>query len=130
MADFVPSRPQTSFPTESQEMKGWFQQIWTFIRGITWVAASQTTTVNAKREMWFYPVDTTAGAVVVNLPPASGNLGKQYAVKRTAGANAVTLTPNGTDTIDGAATLAIGTTGDTAWVVSDGVNKWYKIKTF
>lgn len=50
-------------------------------------------------------VNTTSGAVSITLPIARG--GKDYTIVRVAGTNAVSLTPNGTDKINGAATLSL-----------------------
>ena len=64
-------------------------------------------------------------SITVTLPTAVGNTGKQYTVKNV-DATSVTLDPNGTQTIDGATTLALGTQYDTANIVSDGAN-WHRI---
>lgn len=50
-------------------------------------------------------VDTTAGVVEVTLPDAISR--RKITIIRTAGANNVTLTPVGTDTIDGSASKTI-----------------------
>lgn len=49
-------------------------------------------------------VDTTAGNVVITLPPANQNTGKRVEVTKIVAAN--TLTVASADLIDGAATLA------------------------
>ena len=54
--------------------------------------------------------DSTAGVIVLNLP--AGVDGKTYTVKDgagTAGTNAITVTPNGAETIEGAATYSVDT---------------------
>lgn len=127
--EFLPVRPAAEAQADQFYMRGWFTHLWRYIRGQNAVGAAQTATFSTDNEYVFYPVDTTAGAVVVNLPPVNGNLGKMFIIKRTAGANNVTLTPAGSDTIDGAGTLAIGTTGHSAWIVSDGNTTWYQIRT-
>jgi hypothetical protein len=65
-----------------------------------------------------------AGASVVNLPTAVGITGKVYCIKRlsAAGPNAVVITPNGIETIDGAASLTLNAFGQSASVTSDGAN--------
>src|SRR3990167_2432058 len=50
-------------------------------------------------------VNTTAGAVTVTLPDAITL--KKVTIIRTAGANNVTITPVGTDTVDGSASKTI-----------------------
>ena len=55
-------------------------------------------------------VTTAGGAVTVTLPPAADYLGRRFTVKKTNAAGAsVTLDGDGSETIDGAATLAWST---------------------
>ena len=57
-------------------------------------------------------VDTSGGAVTINLPLALPSKGSSVYIKDysgTAGTNAITVVPTGTDTIDSDATLIIGT---------------------
>ena len=70
-------------------------------------------------------VDTTAGAVTINLD-AAGTLGTNYvlAIKVTNATNNVTIDPNGTETIDGALTKVLDTLYDWVVIVSDGSN-WH-----
>lgn len=72
-------------------------------------------------------VDASGGAIDVNLPAASAANGQIFSVKKVdATANAVTLTPDGADTIDGDATQPITTQYDSLTVVSDG-STWHII---
>src|SRR6478752_291227 len=48
--------------------------------------------------------DATSGVLLANLPAASGCIGQKFIIKKITAANTVTITPNGADTIDGAAT--------------------------
>lgn len=53
-------------------------------------------------------VDATAGAKVVNLPTGASSVGRIIRVRKSdTSENGVTITPNGADTIDGAATKVI-----------------------
>jgi hypothetical protein len=77
--------------------------------------------------------DATAGAIVLNLPPAAAaydaarGAGMVVVVKRlNDGANAVTITPDGAEAVDGAGTLALGTQYHVATIVSDGTT-WHRI---
>jgi hypothetical protein len=71
--------------------------------------------------------DATGGAITVNLPAAAGADGMVLTVKRiNSGANAVTLDGSGAETIDGAATLALGTQYHSATIACNGI-AWYVI---
>jgi hypothetical protein len=75
-------------------------------------------------------VDATAGAVTLTLPScASFVLRRRVVVKHTAGANNVTLNPQGSEQIDllSAGTgLALNSIGDVVELVTDNV-KWYRV---
>lgn len=69
--------------------------------------------------------DATAGAITVNLPTAAMNRDRVLICKKTdAGANAVTIDPSGSETIDGAATLAITTQYQSYTIQCDGMAWW------
>lgn len=65
-------------------------------------------------------VNTTSGSVTVTLPPAANCKGRIYQFKKTVAANTVTLDPDGSETIDGAATLAWTTQYQSYTLCSDG----------
>jgi hypothetical protein len=72
-------------------------------------------------------VDTSGGAVTVTLTPAAAITGREYIIKKTTGdANAITIDPNGAETIDGAATHVFGgaVAMDSRTVQSDGTSWW------
>lgn len=67
--------------------------------------------------------DATAAALTVTLPPAAVNKGKVLVVKKIdASLNAVTIDGHGTETIEGAATVALSTRWASRTVQSDGTN--------
>ena len=69
--------------------------------------------------------DATSGAITVNLRAATNMTGKVYTIKKTdASANAVTVDPNGTETVDGAATYALTVQYQSVTIACDGTN-WY-----
>ena len=74
----------------------------------------------------YIPVDASGGAVIITLIPSNTkNKGKQYEIsKRDSSAYTVTLTGDGTDTINGASTLVISFQNSTAHIVADGVGGW------
>jgi hypothetical protein len=68
--------------------------------------------------------DATAGAVVINLPAASGS-GRQITVKKIdSTSNSCTPTRNGTDTIDGATTVSVTFQYAVSSVVDTSSGKW------
>ncbi len=72
-------------------------------------------------------VDATAGNKVVNLPAISGLSGnREYAVKKVdASGNTVTVTANGSDTIDGAATVVLSSQYDYVRIVAG--TEWHVV---
>jgi len=70
-----------------------------------------------------YSIDTTGGAVTATLP-ASSTAGAQIRLKLRAGANAVTITPDGSDTIDGLSSYTLDTLHATITLVDSGLGAW------
>ena len=70
-------------------------------------------------------ISDAGGSAVVNLPVASSSSEKRYLIKKTnSSANTVTITPNGADTIEGAATLVLSTQYSYYEIQSDGTASW------
>jgi hypothetical protein len=70
-------------------------------------------------------VDTTAGAITLNLPTAIGHAGSGYRildVAGTAGTNAITVDGFNAQTVDGATTAVINTPRGYLEIFSDGAN--------
>jgi hypothetical protein len=67
--------------------------------------------------------DATSAAFTISLPTAAGITGRRYTIKKTdASANAITVDPAGSETIDGAATKSLSAQWDWLTVQSDGTN--------
>lgn len=67
--------------------------------------------------------DATSGAIVVNLPAAASNAGKQINVKKIdSSENTVTVDGNGSETVDGQATQVLSAQYENITTVSDGTN--------
>lgn len=65
--------------------------------------------------------DATNGAITVNLPPAADWVGLEIIVKKLdTAANNVTVSPDGTETIDGASSYDLVNQWDTVTLYSDG----------
>ena len=68
-------------------------------------------------------VDTTSGAITINLPALSGILGRTYTIKKIAGSNDITVDPSGSETIDGDTTKAITATYSAMHIIA-GPTEW------
>lgn len=87
---------------------------------VTAPTAASTTTGSAKI---LYLCDAAGGAFAANLPAASTCSGMAVAFKKIdATANAITVTPNGADKIDGAASYIINAQYQYLIISSDGTN--------
>lgn len=72
-------------------------------------------------------VNAVSGTIVVQLPPATNAQDRIWVVKKIdASGNTVDLTPDGSDTIDGASTYSLVTQYDVVHVVSNGT-AWFTI---
>ena len=65
--------------------------------------------------------DTSSGAITINLPACSSNKDKTVTIKKTTNdTNQITITPNGTDEIDGDTSVILGGYNSAIVMVSDG----------
>jgi len=73
----------------------------------------------------FGKYDSTAGNLVANIPAAADvKKGDKVGAFNQAGANSVTVTRSGGDTIDGAAADTVLAAGEKVILISDGVSDW------
>jgi hypothetical protein len=88
------------------------------------VTSTSTTPYTLDDEV-FLNVDASGGNKVVNLPSSSGISGRFYYIKKVdSSANTVTVTPDGVETIDGAATFVLTAPMEVVGVYTDGSNWW------
>ena len=86
----------------------------------TYVAAVKTANYTTKHYLdEIVPFDTTSGVLVCTLATAVGWAGKKYTIVKVLGGNTLTIDPTGSETVGGAATLAVTTA---VTVVSDDAN--------
>ena len=72
-----------------------------------------------------YLIDATAGAITVNLPTAVGVSGAGYTIVKTdATGFAVTIDPNGSETLSGSATKILTSFASAVPIISDNANWW------
>lgn len=70
-------------------------------------------------------ITNNAGNILMRLPAISGsNEGEVHEFYKTQAGGTGIITPNGTDTIDGAASLTMNTQYQYVRVVSDGIGNW------
>lgn len=82
-------------------------------------SAGYTTTANDG----FIAVDASGAARTITLITAVGNTGLRYTIKKTdSSANTVVIDGNGSQTIDGAVTVALSRQYEAITIVSDGAN--------
>lgn len=91
------------------------------------VATNTTATVTDRTLL----VDAAEGSVTITLPAVSGLAGFRLNVKvltTNAGANTVTVDPNGSETVDGSSASLTSTTAYTSWQLHCDGAAWYLIK--
>jgi len=93
--------------------------------GISAKTANYTATANDGT----IEVDATSGAVTITLPAVSGAAGRIYVIKKTdASANAVTVDPNASETIDGATTASLASQYSTITIQANAAGTaWHKV---
>lgn len=91
--------------------------------------ATKNATFTAGASEEYFMCDTSGGSFIGNLPTAVGISGKRYTFKRIGtDYNYVTITPNGGESIDGAATtLLLRTPNESLTIMSDGAG-WQVIE--
>ena len=83
---------------------------------------SSLTTLNTTHG--FVLCDASSGAFTVNLPAASSR--KKYHIKKIdSSINAITISANGADTIEGSASKSLATQYKSYTIYSDGSSTWY-----
>ncbi len=85
--------------------------------------ATKTASYTATIEDHILIVDASGGARTITLPTAAGITGRQYIIKKKdSSVNVVTIAADGSETIDGDATIAISMQWQVRTLVSDGAN--------
>lgn len=84
---------------------------------------SVTANTTAKLDDFTIRCDCTGGAITVALPLAADAFGQILVIKKIdASGNSATIDPNGTELIDGGASVAIGTQNETKIIQSNGTS--------
>lgn len=89
------------------------------------VPSAKSATFTASRIAELYLCDATTAAFTANLPAATGSGLLFTFIKTDAGANAVTVDGNGSETINGATTKVLAAQYDKVTVIDGATGKWY-----
>jgi hypothetical protein len=85
------------------------------------ISSSQTAPVDKHLLL----VNASGGSVTITLPTAVGRAGKDYVIKKIdISTNTVVIDGNGSETIDGLASIDTAIEGDAVTIESDGANWW------
>jgi hypothetical protein len=99
-----------------QQLADLFASLAALNLAVTVISAQQTLTTQQ------LVVTNSGSAFDLDLPASSLNTGRTYRIYNK-GAGAVTITPNGSDTIGGAASLVLAQ-GESVIITSDGIGNW------
>lgn len=96
---------------------------WIPVSGLTPNVATKTSAYTVTATDGLVKCDATSAAFTVTLPTAVGMAGKIYIIKKIdASANAVTIDGDGSETIDGSATVSLSAQWNKYVLMSDGSN--------
>jgi hypothetical protein len=96
---------------------------WVPISGLTPNVSSKTSAYTVTATDGLVKCDATSAAFTVTLPTAVGITGKIYIIKKVdASANAITIDGDGSETIDGSATVSLSAQWNKYVLMSDGSN--------
>jgi hypothetical protein len=118
-ADYVPwvqDSDGEAFTATFQQLADLFASLAALNLTVTVISAQQTLTTQQ------LVVANSGSAFDLDLPASSLNTGRTYHIYNK-GAGAVTITPNGSDTIGGAASLVLAQ-GESVIITSDGIGNW------
>ena len=73
--------------------------------------------------------DTSSGAITVNLPAIASSAGREIVIKNLGG-NAVTIDPNGAETIDGASDNQLSGQYSKVTLFCDGTTEWHTVSAY
>jgi len=109
----------TNAPTSHMEVNG--------SMGMKAETISATTTLSGNNNIIL--ANSTAGNIMLTLPPAANCSNRVYTIKKISAANTVTLDGNAAELIDGATTYVMSTQYVSVTIVSNG-SQWYIVGSF
>ena len=103
------------------------EQILTKSERHAYTSISTNTTLDATQNV--VDVDATSASVAITLPTAVGINGREYVVRKLdSSANTVTITPNGSETVNGSSDIVLDEQYESTIIYSDGAN-WIQLAT-
>lgn len=120
-------RPPVYDSKERYGIQGWLQEVYRAIVRRT-ALTTQTTSYTIQNNIFYVRADATSGAMTVTLPLATSSEGRQVLIcKVDASANAVTVDGNGSETIQGSASISLASQWDKALLICNGNDGWERI---
>jgi hypothetical protein len=102
----------------------WLSRLWNHLRFFTGVK-TVTAAYEVEDHIFYLRANASGGAFAVKLPAAVKYIGRTIFIKKVDNsANAVTVTPNGSDTIEGSATLSLAAQWDEAHLIAGASGSW------
>jgi hypothetical protein len=103
------------------------EQILTKSERHAYTSISTNTTLDATQNV--VDVDVTSASVAITLPTAVGINGREYVIRKLdSSANTVTITPNGSETVNGSSDIVLDEQYESTIIYSDGAN-WIQLAT-
>jgi hypothetical protein len=103
------------------------EQILTKSERHAYTSISTATTLDATQNV--VDVDATSASVAITLPTAVGINGREYVIRKLdSSANTVTITPNGSETVNGSSDIVLDEQYESTIIYSDGAN-WMQLAT-
>lgn len=101
-----------------------------FSKALNFAYTSVTADTTLDATHFFVDVDCTSDSLDITLPTVVGINGREYIIRKLdASANTVTITPDGTETINGSSDTVLDEQYDTAIIFSNGASDWMLLAT-
>jgi hypothetical protein len=101
-----------------------------FSKALNFAYTSVTADTTLDGTHFFVDVDATSDSVNIPLPTVVGINGREYIIRKLdASANTVTITPDGTETINGSSDAVLDEQYETAIIFSNGASDWMLLAT-
>ncbi len=120
-------KPPVYESKESFGMQGWFQKTWAAMARKSNIV-TKTEAYTVMEDIYHVRANATSAIFTVTLPTALGRDGRQVLITKVdSSGNAVTIAANGSDTIEGSATIALAAQWNKALLISNGNNGWERL---